>query len=229
MDFATAITTLNSLLTSQQPATFNSSWIRRHAPRCYRFIQANFRRDYGGVDWDRVTYALERRFQRLWKPERVIKRPFYEDRCEIESIWEKYRDKMYVFIAPCNKSDKHIADLIGISFVRLAQNGNSLARRELCELIRFTVDSWIERHETIARWHGHEEEMQDQIYACIRRYRYTGSFLTYLFRTLECAGRGIVPYQAYSLDSRKNVVANELHFVPALKRGVYRNQTNEET
>ena len=204
MDFATAITTLNGLLTTQQPASFNSSWIRRHAPRCYRFIQVNFRREYGGVDWDRLTYALERRFQRLWKPERLTKRSFYEDRCEIEAIWEKYRDKMYVFIAPCNKSDKHIADMIGISFVRLAQNGNLLARRELCDLIRFTVDTWIERYETIARWLGHEEEMQDQISACIRRYRYTGSFLTYLFRTLECAGRGIAPYQAYSLEIRRD-------------------------
>jgi hypothetical protein len=27
--------------------------------------------------------------------------------------------------------------------------------------IRFTVDTWIERHETIARWRGHEEELQD--------------------------------------------------------------------
>ena len=74
--------------------------------------------------------------------------------------------------------------------------------------IRFTVDAWIEQHETIARWGGHEEELQDQIEACIRRYRY-GSFLTYLFRTLECAGRGVVPYQAYSLDHRKDMFAHD--------------------
>jgi hypothetical protein len=116
---------------------------------------------------------------------------------------------MYVFIAPLDKTDKRIADMIGISFVRLAQQGNLLARRELCDLIKFTVDLWIERHETIARWRGHEEELQDQIDACIRRYRYTGSFLTYLFRTLECAGRGIVPYQACSLDHRKDLFAHD--------------------
>jgi hypothetical protein len=63
MDIATAIATLNRLLTSKEPAQFNSSWIRRHAPRCYRFIQLNFRREYGGIDWDRLTCALERRFQ----------------------------------------------------------------------------------------------------------------------------------------------------------------------
>ena len=27
--------------------------------------------------------------------------------------------------------------------------------------IRFAVDTWIERHETIARWGGHEEKLQD--------------------------------------------------------------------
>ena len=209
MDIATAIATLNRLLTSKEPAQFNSSWIRRHAPRCYRFIQVNFRREYGGIDWDRLTCALERRFQRLWKPERITKRSLYEEPREIDAIREKFREKMYVFIAPLDKTDTRIADMIGISFVRLAQQGNRLARQELCDLIRFTVDTWIERHETIARWRGHEEELQDQIEACIRRYRYTGSFLTYLFRTLECAGRGIVPYQAYSLDHRKDVFAHD--------------------
>ena len=204
MNVATVIATLNRLLASKEPAQFNSSWIRRHAPGCYRFIRTNFRREYGGIDWDRLTFALERRFQRLWKPERISKRSLYEEPRETAAIREKFRHKIYVFIAPIDKTDKQIADMIGISFVRLAQQGNMLARRELCDLIRFTIDRWSERYETIARWHGHEEEMQDQIDGCIRRYRYTGSFLTYLFRTLECAGRGIVPCQAYSLDHRKD-------------------------
>jgi len=125
---------------------------------------------------------------------------FYEDRGEIETILRKHGDKLYVFIAPRSKSDKQIADRIGISFVRLAQKGNLVARQELCDLIRFTVDRWIERHEIVARWRGHEEELQAQLEACIRRYRYTGSFLTYVFRTLEYAGRGIMPAWVYSLD-----------------------------
>ena len=99
MDIATAIATMNRLLTSKEPAQFNSSWIRRHAPPCYRFIQVNFRREYGGIDWDRLTCALERRFQRLWKPERITKRSLYEEPREIDAIREKFRDKMYVFIA----------------------------------------------------------------------------------------------------------------------------------
>ncbi|MGH7826076.1 MAG: hypothetical protein ACREQ7_12990 [Candidatus Binatia bacterium] len=201
MDFATAIKTLNALLTNRQPVEFNSSWIRTHAPRCYRFFQRNVRREYGGIDWDRVTVALDRKFQRLWKPSEARKpRKSYEDRSEIETILRKHPGKLYVFISPRNKNDERLADRIGISFVRLAQKGNLLAQRELCDLVKFTVDTWIERYETIARWYGHEEELQSQLTACIRRYRYTGSFLTYVFRTLEYAGRGIMPARLYSLD-----------------------------
>jgi hypothetical protein len=137
---------------------------------------------------------LDRKFQRLWKPARQWpRRKSYEDPGEIETILKKHPGKLYVFISPCDKNDQRLADRIGISFVRLAQRGNLLARRQLCELVGFTVDRWIERHPTIAGWCGHEEELQSQLTACIRRYRYTGSFLTYVFRTLEYAGRGLMP------------------------------------
>jgi hypothetical protein len=201
MNFSTVVTTINRLLAEKQPTEFNSSWVRRHSPRCYRFIQKHVRREYGGIDWDSITHELDRRFQRLWNPGTLRTRSlFYEDRREVETILNKHRDKMYVFIAPSDDDDKRTADVIGISFVRLAQNGNLLARQQLCELVGFTVDTWIERHETITRWRGHEVEIREQIEACIRRYRYTGSFLTYLFRTLEYAGRGVVPMFSYPLD-----------------------------
>jgi hypothetical protein len=156
-----------------------------------------------------VTAALEQKFQRLWKPARSLHaRKSYEDPCEIETILKKYPGKLYVFISPRDKNDQRIADVIGISFVRLAQRGNLLARQQLCDLISFTVDAWIEHHETIARWYGHEEELQSQLTACIRRYRYTGSFLTYVFRTLEYAGRGIIPARVYSWDYRSEASAS---------------------
>lgn len=201
MDFETVVATLNRLLGKNQPAEFNSSWIRRTAPRCYRFIQKNVRREYGGIDWDRLTYALDRRFQRLWRPRRIAKKPIsYEDRGEVQTILNKYREKMYVFIVATDEKERRIRDVIGISFVRLSQKGNLLARLELMKLLRYTIDDWIERHDVVSRWRGYEEEMQQQLKACIRRYRYTGSFLTYLFRTLEYAGRGIMPSRAHSLD-----------------------------
>jgi len=205
MNFETAVATLNSVLGRIQPAEFHSSWIRTNAPSCYRFIQENLRREYGGIDWDQLTSALERRFQKLWKPRRIAKQlNAYEDRDEVQTILNKYRDKMYVFIAASDKSERRIRDTIGISFVRLAQSGNLLARLELMKFLRYTIDDWIEHHYFISRWRGYEEEMQKQLDACIRRYRYSGSFLTYLFRTLECAGRGIAPPRVYSLDQVEN-------------------------
>jgi hypothetical protein len=201
MEFETVVATLNSLLRTKKPNGFDSSWIRRNAPSCYRFIQENIRREYGGIDWDRLTYALDRPFQRLWKPRRIAKKPIlYEDRAEVQMVLNKYRDKLYVFIAASDKNERRIRDVIGISFVRLAQSGNLLARLKLMELLRYTIDDWIEWHHCISRWRGYEQETQKQLEGCIRRDRYTGSFLTYVFRTLEYAGQGIIPPRVYSLD-----------------------------
>jgi hypothetical protein len=194
MNFTSVIETLNKLLARTQPDAINSSWIRAHAPRCYRFIRQNLRREFGGIDWDRLTRALDWEYQRRWRPVRTRKnRLQYEDHAEVESIFKKYRYQMYVFIAPSGKDDRRTRDVIAISFVRLAQQGNLLARQELMGLIKFTIDNWIDRYSLLSRWRGHEDEIQTQLEACIRRYRYTGSFVNYLFRTLECAGRGIRP------------------------------------
>jgi len=67
----------------------------------------------------------------------------------------------------------------------------------------YTIYGWMEQHEAVSRWQGHEEEMQKLLDACIRRYRYTGSFLTYRFRTLEYAARGIAPATVSSINRVK--------------------------
>jgi len=202
MDFNSTVATLNKLLARNSPDVFNSSWIRKHSPHCYRFIQRNIRREFGGIDWDRLTYALDRKFQKRWSPGTIKENPMpYKDRSEVETILKKYGSKMYVFITPWDEYDRRIRDVIAISFVRLAQKGNLLARQELTGLVRYTIDDWIERYDFLSRWRGYEAEIQKHLEGCVRRYRYTGSFLTYLFRTLEYAGRGIRPPRAYSLDS----------------------------
>jgi hypothetical protein len=201
MNFTSVIETLNKLLARTQPDAINSSWIRAHAPRCYRFIRQDLRREFGGIDWDRLTYALDSKYQRRWRPVRTRKKWLeYEDRAEVETIFKRYHPKIYVFIAPSGKDDRRTRDIIAISFVRLAQKGNLLARQELMGLIKFTIDNWIERYSFLSRWRGHEDEIQTQVEACIRRYRYTGSFVNYLFRTLEYAGRGIRPARMSSVD-----------------------------
>jgi hypothetical protein len=204
MDFSNVVKTLNRLLGQIQPDVFNSSWIRKHSPQCYRFIQQNLRREFGGIDWDRLTYALDWKFQRRWRPARIEKnRLQYEDHAEVEAIFKKYHGTMHVFIAPSDEHDRRTRDIIGISFVRLAQRGNLLAQQELIGLIKYTIDDWIERFSFLSRWRGYEDQIQNQLEACIRRYRYTGSFVHYVFRTLEYAGRGIPSPRVYSLDHKE--------------------------
>ena len=91
-------------------------------------------------------------------------------------------------------------DIISINLVRLAQCGNELAKRELLSLLSFTIDDWLDRYCFLSRWRGYDAEIRMQVEQCIRRYRYSGSFIRYLFRTLEYAARGIPPFKTHSLD-----------------------------
>ena len=72
--------------------------------------------------------------------------------------------------------------------MRLANTGILLARQELTGLIKYTIDNWIDRHYFLAAGGGYEDEIQKQLEACIRRYRYTGSFVNYVFRHLNVQG-----------------------------------------
>jgi len=80
---------------------------------------------------------------------------------------------------------------MSVTLVRLAQAGNVLAKVELVALVRHTIDSWLDDHWYLARWRGHEDKLREHLEGCIRRYRYSGSFFRYVFRTLEYAGRGL--------------------------------------
>jgi hypothetical protein len=74
------------------------------------------------------------------------------------------------------------------------------AKKEIIRLVRFTIDEWIEHNPKISRWQGYEHLIQKRIEDCIRCYRYSGSFMGYLFKTLEYAGRGLKPTIAYLSD-----------------------------
>jgi hypothetical protein len=200
MDFDSAIETINKLLKKKQPHTFNSSWIQGHAPHIYRFFQKHVRRESGGIDWDRITRALDRKYQRLWIASRRNGTKLYRSETEINIILHKYNDKLYTFLTPADKDNNSIRDIISIALVRIAQKGNVTARQEIIKLVRFTIDEWIEHNPRISRWKGYEYLLQKSIESCIRRYRYSGSFMGYLFKTLEYAGRGLRPITEYSLD-----------------------------
>jgi hypothetical protein len=191
---------LNKLLVRNSPQTFNSTWILKRAPGCYSVIRKHIRTEVGGIDWDKITYALEPKYQRLWTPRQNRESKPYRDRREVGLILNKYRDKLYVFVAPIDATDLQVKDKIAIALVRVAQAGNVLARAELVELVRFTIDGWLDSYPYLSRWRGREDEVREQLDGCIRRYRYSGSFLGYVFRTLEYAARGIRSLYACSLD-----------------------------
>ena len=168
------------------------------------------RTDFGDIDWDRVTRALEWKFQRRWTPRRRVRSHFpYRNNSEVKAVLEKYRVTLYVFVSPQNRSDRRTADIISIALVRLAQCGNESAKKKLMELLAFTIDDWIDRYWFLSRWRDYDAEIRTQVERCICRYRYSGSFLRYLFRTLECAGRGIRPILAYPLDERRTVIGTQ--------------------
>ena len=78
--------------------------------------------------------------------------------------------------------------------------GNVSAEDELVELLGFMVGQWIERHYILRRWRGYPSDLIGILHGCIRRYRFTGTFTGYLFKTLILAGRGLPPIRFFSLD-----------------------------
>jgi hypothetical protein len=161
------------------------------------------RRESGGIDWDRFTRALNRKFQKLWItfPRRRTKR--YRSKAEVNIILQKYAGNLYSFLTPADKDKNSIRDRISIALVRIAQKGNVTAIQELGRLLRFTIDEWIERHPGIARWRGYEYLIQQRIECCVRCYRYSGSFMGYLYKTLAYAGRGLKPILVHTFDDSR--------------------------
>jgi hypothetical protein len=98
VDFDSAVKTINKLLRKNQPNIFNSSWIRRHAPHIYRFFQKNVRRETGGIDWDRITRALDRKFQRKWITSRHKGTKLSRNKTDLNIIVRKYEAKLYTLL-----------------------------------------------------------------------------------------------------------------------------------
>jgi len=198
MDLNSAIVKLNKLLNRKNPKKFNATWIIKYAPDVYRFIHKNIRTGLNEIDWDRVTMLIDRKFQKRWVKQRKKPTDFYRNKKEVEIALGYYKDKKYTFFTN-DKEDKNTRYAISIILVRTAQKGNLSAKKELKKLVNVLIYDWIENNSLISRWQGHEELIDKYIDICIRRYRYSGSFIGYLFKTLEYTGRGF-PRQ-YSLNN----------------------------
>jgi hypothetical protein len=87
----------------------------------------------------------------------------YSDREEISRILNKYRRKLYVFVAPADTMDLHIRDKVAVALVRIAQAGNLLAKVELVGLLRYTIEGWLDSYSYMSRWRGHDDEIRERL------------------------------------------------------------------
>lgn len=205
LNFKRVIKRLHGLLKNEKPVTFCSSWILKHDPVIYQFLVKNVRADFGGIDWDKITASLPKRFQRIWVPPRY--RPkiinWYRSKKEVDLVLKKYKEKLYIFISFADEGDRPIRDAIIVSLVRIAQRGNVRAEEKLIFFLNQVVQVWVEIYYPLRRWAGQREELEIKMKHCIRCYRFTGSFLGYLYKTLEYSSWSLRSFQAYSLDACK--------------------------
>ncbi len=197
IEICDAIEKLNNLLETKNPEKFTSSWIFSQSQGLYSFFAKNFRTENGHIDWDLITEKVDRRYQRKWTRHKCKKIKFYEKREEVEKVLDKYRDKLYLFLVQNNGEEKTVCNRMTISLVRLAQRGNICARDELVMWVTYLVNDWMDVYSQVYKWKGYPDEVTDKIIGCILRYRYTGSFLTYLFKTLEYSARGKPPVVSF--------------------------------
>jgi hypothetical protein len=201
MNFKKAVRNINRSLNKKQPEKFNSQWIKNRCKVSYQFIIENIRTELDEPDWDLIVSMLERHNQKLWmkkvKKEEV---DLYKSKKELNILLKSYKNKLYTFLGQVDKDDRLICDWISIKLVRLSQRGNLLAKEKTIELCSSLVEQWIEYDKSLYSWKGYNELAIEHIEACIRRFRYTGSFLGYLHKTLQYSGLGLVPLEKFSLD-----------------------------
>ena len=181
----------------KRPHILNEKWIKTNSPASYKFIMKNC------IDWDTVTVNLDKSFQGRWNKcskRKKYPKEYYENREELNQILDKHKEKLYTFVSRINKEDELTCDRISILLVRLAQKGNILAVVEIKNLYVFIIDKWLEESKHLKRWHGYEKELVALLEKCIFRYRYSGTFIGYLYRTLQLSALALEPLEAYSLD-----------------------------
>lgn len=183
MDLDQAATQLQSTLERQKPHEFGSTWIYMYVPKVYWYVWKNVRTELGDIDWDRLTVKLDRSLQAKWTRRKRRTTP-YSDPFEVERVLRKYLDKRYVFFT-VDREDGEVRNLISVALVRLAQKGNVRAEEELLELIVFMAEDWIDRFPRLWKWRWHSDRLREKCRDCIHRYRYTGTFPGYLYKTLE--------------------------------------------
>lgn len=206
MNLEKAIKNINRSITKKQPETINPQWIKNRCKASYKYIADNIKDELGEPDWDFITARLDRKAQRLWLKgnKRRVVSDLYEDKDELNLVLDKFRNELYFFVTQTSQQDRQICDQISIRLVRMTQKGNVLARKELMGLMPFVIDQWVEGYK-LRHWMGYDDLIIECLERCIRKYRYSGSFLGYLYRTLEYRGRALKPLESFSLNQPSQI------------------------
>ena len=205
MNFKQTIEILNTLLKEKEPDVFNGEWIKNNNICVYNSIISNIRNPLEYIDWDRVVQSLDKKYQKRWSHNYGLeKRKGVDNNIESKLILSIYNKQLYTFIQTTISKERLMCDSISIDLVRMMQRGNNRLEKELIKLLKFTIDIWMENDCQLSRWQGYTDELTFQVKGCIKRYRYSGSFLGYLYKTLEYSSRGLYPFYAYSLDNVDN-------------------------
>ncbi len=213
MDLKQAIKNIDRSLIKKNPQSLHPNWIKYRCKVSYKYIINNIKDEFNQTDWDFVISQLQRYNQKLWlKKKKRIRRlaVLYKDKEELDVILNRYQEKLYTFISRESKEDKIICDWISIRLVRLSQKGNILAKDKISTLLRYLVDYWVDFDRSFLNWKGYNDLIDNHINACIRRFRYSGSFIGYLYKTLEYSGRGLTPLEKFSLDSNSSITGKRI-------------------
>ena len=205
VNFDRAIKVVSEHLISHEPQYFGPTWIIRHCPLAYRYFINRARTEIGDIDWDKITLALPKRYQRRWRHFQHLQRYHnppkpYRNTTEVDRLLAPFQPKLYTIFAIQDKEDYIVRDLIAIRLVRLAQKGNVTAKENLLSLMTGLMEEWYDGNKYLRRWRFYPDLLQKITMGCISRYRYSGSFLRYLYRSLEYGSYGLRSLEAFSLD-----------------------------
>jgi len=189
-DFSTAIQKLNNCLKQKRPKVFNPFWIKTNARNLYEYFGEFVQLPSGDIDWDFITVHLNTSFQKRWRSS-VEYSNSYESQKEVNEILVAYQKELYILYAPKNKEEALMQDRVIIQLVRLAQRGNALAKEKVMDCISFVIYEWMESSKYLKRWKNYSNEIPGKVEFCIKNYRYSGSFIKYLYMTLYYSARGL--------------------------------------
>ncbi len=187
MDFDQAIERLTRALDRWNPCRFNRYWIYWHERKVYKFISKNIRTEKGRVDWDRVISNLDPTLQPRWHDDRIVNLLPYSDPQVVERLIKKYGGRHYISFIYVNgeEEDNDVRNHISVTLVSLAQRGNVAAEEELMNFLALITGEWIYRDSRLWQWQQYPELLSEKCKYCIYHYRYTGTFIGYLYTKLK--------------------------------------------